>query len=124
MRLEAVQTGLSHSDATEADKVFQEALARYQRMCETFVAGVVASIHLILGAVPPSHVSMEEVGDPLVACLLNEVSLRLRDPPAMEPWVETEIRAALCPVDEGHVESLREEWVRMLGVALASPSSA
>jgi len=107
---------LEHQE--EARNAYNEVSMAYQRECAVYATGVVNSVHLLLGSLPPSHLDMTSISRPLVEALLAEISRQLVRPPAADPRLELEIRSALCPVDEGHVPGLCEEWVRVLGLAL------
>merc|ERR1711920_489551 len=102
----------------EEMELYQEIHKDYQHECDIYAVGVVNSIHLMLGALPPSQVHVEGVGPLVVESVLAHVALQLSRPTPMPREVEVRIRSDLCPVDNGNVDDLTDEWVRVLGTGL------
>jgi hypothetical protein len=98
--------------------LYQEIHKDYQHECDIYAVGVVNSIHFMLGALPPSQVDVESVGPLVVESVLAQVALQLAPPTPMPREVEVRIRSDLCPVDNGFVDDLADEWVRLLGTSL------
>jgi len=124
--LDALRTwsGRETWDSTDAsvEEAIMEMQKHYDRECSIYAVGVVNSVHLILSSMPPLHINMEAVGPTVIEAVLSQINRMLSSPPAMDPKVEVEIRTALCPVDEGNVEGLSEDWIRMLGEGLRGMS--
>jgi len=105
-------------DDQERYQDYQEIQRCYQEECNTYADGVVNSIHLMLAALPPSQVDVEDVGSLVAESVLAQVSQQLTRPTPMPREVEVRIRSNLCPGDTGFVDDLADEWVRVLGTSL------
>jgi len=107
---------ISQSDSKlqeeEIKKVFQD-------QCEQFISDLVESVHVLLEALPPEHLSMSRLARSILKHVLGTVKACLELQP--EPFPEGAYRnflSSLCPVDKSSATELSDEWVRQLGALI------
>lgn len=105
-------------------RVCDEVENEYAQACSIYANGVVNCVHMIFGALPPSHTDMDLVGRVLVHHMLDQITTQCMLAPALSSKVVVEIEAMLCPVDAGNVQDLCDEWIRLLGEVLCERAGA